>query len=197
MGGDGGGARVRHRGRDGHSSPIPRHSHHSTTHTTRPAIPTIPARHQGVLLIYGILGFIQLNAGMHCIVITARSKVGVLRGADVYRCDKVQVLRIPSALVTLTQQHASDDFEYMRLMDAMYNGYGYQVYFSYTGDLTNTLARQARWAADVPLSKRVSAWMRQYVPFECPLICCTCIVLMLMHAANARTPPWDRLDTGR
>ncbi|KAI9032885.1 SacI homology domain-containing protein [Phycomyces nitens] len=49
-------------------------------------------RPQNELTVYGLLGFIQLQAGEYMIVITGRARVGTLSGSDIYRATTFQIL---------------------------------------------------------------------------------------------------------
>jgi hypothetical protein len=67
------------------------------------------------LVIFGIIGFINLNAGMQLLVITASTKVGKLFGKDIFRVHATQLVslaaknnRVSAAVCVTSHQHSTN-----------------------------------------------------------------------------------------
>jgi len=102
---------------------------------------------ENTLTIYGILGFIQLLAGEYMIVITDRKRLGQIRGQDIYRITSFQILPLVKNLSALTSAQASDEQNYVNLLENHLKINTF--YFSYTYDLTQPIQRQAQFSSDV------------------------------------------------
>jgi hypothetical protein len=54
--------------------------------------------------IYGCLGIISLLAGNYLIVITERDKICTIKGKDIYKVTKTQIVQIPVDLSQLIEE---------------------------------------------------------------------------------------------
>ncbi|KAJ3086263.1 Phosphatidylinositide phosphatase SAC1 [Quaeritorhiza haematococci] len=102
-------------------------------------------RQEEVIMVYGILGMIRLNAGEHVIVITNRTRVGRIFGHDVFKVAGHKIIPVPRSRLHLSDKQLRDDETYIALLEDMLK-LDY-LFFSYGYDLTNTLQRQTQSSA--------------------------------------------------
>ncbi|KAI8639751.1 SacI homology domain-containing protein [Parasitella parasitica] len=94
------------------------------------------------LMVYGILGFIQLQAGEYMLVITGCQRLGTLvQGCDVLRATTFQILPIARNTNILSSQQLDDEQKYVQLIEnhLRFNGF----YFSYNYNITLSIQKQA------------------------------------------------------
>ncbi|WVN86922.1 uncharacterized protein L203_102097 [Cryptococcus depauperatus CBS 7841] len=96
-----------------------------------------------VMEFHGIIGFVKFTAGWYMILITKRSKVGLLGGQYIYHCDDTTLWPIGSKVEKSAQE--TKMINTFNLVDLSKN-----FYFSYSYDLTNTLQTNLT----LPASKR-------------------------------------------
>lgn len=105
------------------------------------APPIENARMESEIVVYGILGFIRLQAGEYMIVITGCTRVGTLVH-DVFRATSFQILPIARSTHTLSNQQLNDEQTYIHLLENHLKQNGF--YFSYRMDLTLSVQKQAQ-----------------------------------------------------
>ncbi|KAL9559695.1 hypothetical protein MBANPS3_000318 [Mucor bainieri] len=94
------------------------------------------------LMVYGILGFIRLQAGEYMIVITGCQRVGTLmQGYDVLRATTFQILPIARNTNSLSSQQLDDEQKYVQLLENHLRSNGF--YFSYRYNITLSIQKQA------------------------------------------------------
>ncbi|CEP13788.1 hypothetical protein [Parasitella parasitica] len=94
------------------------------------------------LMVYGILGFIQLQAGEYMIVITDCQRIGTLiQGCDILRATAFQILPIARNTNTLSRQQLDDEQKYVQLIENHLRSNGF--YFSYRYNITLSIQKQA------------------------------------------------------
>ncbi|KAL0089967.1 SacI homology domain-containing protein [Phycomyces blakesleeanus] len=98
-------------------------------------------RSQNELTVYGLLGFIQLQAGEYMIVITGRARIGSLCGSDIYRATTFQILHVPHTMPALTKQQMETEQMFINLLEDHLKQNSF--YFSYKYHLTLTIQQQA------------------------------------------------------
>ncbi|KAI7860681.1 SacI homology domain-containing protein [Circinella umbellata] len=93
------------------------------------------------VVVYGIVGFIQLHAGEYMIVITGFERVGSLNGKDdILRATTFQILPLPHNLSRLSEQQIDEEQTYVHLLQDHLRQNTF--YYSYTYDLTRSIQRQ-------------------------------------------------------
>lgn len=92
-------------------------------------------------LIYGIFGIIKLLSGPHLIVITGRSRVGVLMGHTVWKIAATEVLPYKKTTLHLKETQLSDNGMYTSLLKDTLKTPSF--YFCTSFDLTHTMQRLA------------------------------------------------------
>ena len=93
------------------------------------------------VVVYGIVGFIQLHAGEYMIVITGYERVGSLNGKDdILRATTFQILPLPHNLSRLSEQQIDEEQTYVHLLQDHLRQNTF--YYSYTYDLTRSIQRQ-------------------------------------------------------
>lgn len=68
--------------------------------------------------IYGIIGTVRLNSGLHLIVITQVKRVGQIKGQDVFRIVEAQVHKLGRDK-GLTSTELADDAVYVKMIKAV------------------------------------------------------------------------------
>ncbi|KAF7721893.1 hypothetical protein EC973_003961 [Apophysomyces ossiformis] len=91
------------------------------------------------LVVYGIMGFIKLQAE-YMIIITGRQRIGALCGSDVFRATSFQILPVPSNLDMLSG-HVEEEQIYIHLLEDHLKQNSF--YFSYGYDLTLSVQQRA------------------------------------------------------
>ncbi|KAI9314056.1 SacI homology domain-containing protein [Dichotomocladium elegans] len=115
-----------------------------------PAIQDAPKQQE--LVVYGIMGFIQLHAGLYLIAITGRERTGTLKHHELYRATTFQILSLASDLKGLTSDQVQDEQTYIHLLQDHLRQNTF--YFSYTYDLTRSMQRQRQEGSEGPLWKQ-------------------------------------------
>lgn len=106
------------------------------------------------MTVYGILGLIALHTSEFLIVITSRTRVARLLGADIYLATDFRVFPVSRDATPSLLQHPVEKSLLAMLKAHLYSG---PFYFSYQWDLTSSMQRQARNAdSDKPMWERVS-----------------------------------------
>ncbi|KAI9257265.1 SacI homology domain-containing protein [Phascolomyces articulosus] len=105
--------------------------------------PPIPTNGQILqeVVVYGIMGFIQLHAGEYMIVITGYERVGSLKGSDILRATTFQILPLPHNLSRLSETQIEEEQTYVHLLQDHLRQNTF--YYSYTYDLTRSIQRQS------------------------------------------------------
>ncbi len=122
--------------------------HYSTLIAPLPS----PASSIEILRVFGILGFIKLNAGDFLVVATDRLKMGSVVSssnnnaqlvqdltAPIYRLTAHSIIPVPKSRLHCSQQQLKDDETYLAMLNEQLSS-GH-VYFSYKMDITNSLQR--------------------------------------------------------
>ncbi|KAG0170781.1 hypothetical protein DFQ28_001696 [Apophysomyces sp. BC1034] len=118
------------------------------------SVPLVTEQERSVA-VYGVMGFIQLQAGEYMIVITERDLIGTIRGHEICRITAFQILPLPRSLTGLSEEQAHDEQTYVNLLENHLKLNTF--YYSHTYDLTHSLQRQTEFSADTlkePLWKR-------------------------------------------
>ncbi|CAO3590086.1 unnamed protein product [Absidia cylindrospora] len=103
-------------------------------------------------VIYGLVGFIQLQAGEYLIVITGRENICAIQGKQIYRASAFEIIPLAHGLSGLTSQQQHDESTYVDLLQQHLKSGA--LYYSYGFDVTNALQRQAESDHKEPLWKR-------------------------------------------
>ena len=105
--------------------------------------------------IYGVLGIIELPLSTCLVVIAHRKKVGDIDSHPVHRLETTEFIPIWGKAATSSTEAAAHQNSLNLLSETLGTPH---FYFSYTGDLTNSLERQASIAQDH--GNEGSAWSR-------------------------------------
>ncbi|KAI9485809.1 MAG: SacI homology domain-containing protein [Benjaminiella poitrasii] len=123
------------------------------------APPIQNAKIEKELVIYGILGFIRLQAGEYMIVITNCHRIGTLmHGADILRATAFQILPLSRNPVNygLTGQQLDDEQKYIHLVESHLQQNGF--YFSYKYPITLSLQKQVDKFANIDDHEIYNSW---------------------------------------
>ncbi|KAI8971960.1 SacI homology domain-containing protein [Mycotypha africana] len=110
---------------------------------------------EGVVDVYGIMGFIRFLAGDYMLVITDREEIGSIQGKKIYRIGAFQILPLAHNLNQLSVNQTAQEHKYVSLLETHIKKNIF--YFSYDYDLTQTIQRQAQYTSEKamePLYKR-------------------------------------------
>lgn len=105
-------------------------------------------------LVFGILGIITLNRGDYVIVITAREKVGVLQGHEIYKAKEFQIIPVRSGVilsprkVSRIKQQRQEEDRYLEMIGLMLHQ---DYHFSYTRDITRSTQSKLKINTENPL----------------------------------------------
>ena len=91
-----------------------------------------------IIVIYGLVGIIELPAGKYLVVITKASFVGVLNGHEILRVEDTEMFAF-TEMPAITQQQFKDNDTCISMMKNVLKTPS--LYFSYSYDLTNSLQR--------------------------------------------------------
>ncbi|ORX58770.1 hypothetical protein DM01DRAFT_360054 [Hesseltinella vesiculosa] len=110
------------------------------------AVQGSPANQLNSMAIYGLVGFIQLQADAYMIVITGRTHIGALFGHPLYRVTTFQILPIGIHPSQLSSSLLDEEQNLILLLESHLRLNSF--YFSCTYDLTNSLQRQGQQVDD-------------------------------------------------
>ncbi|ORX56736.1 hypothetical protein DM01DRAFT_1319763 [Hesseltinella vesiculosa] len=107
---------------------------------------------QTSLVIYGIMGFIQLHAGDYMLVVTGRESIGSIQGKPIYQANRFEIIPLANGVANLPADQQTDEGVFVDLLQQhLKSGV---IYYSPSYDLTQSLQRQAKLDASQPLWKR-------------------------------------------
>eukprot|EP00850_Spirogloea_muscicola_P015724 SM000123S25836 [mRNA] locus=s123:87963:93674:- [translate_table: standard] len=86
------------------------------------------------VIVFGLLGIVELLSGSYVVFITSRKKVGTYRGGEVYRVTGCRHLACSPTLKVLSPAQREDEKHFLRRLRSAEASYG--LFFSYTTDLT-------------------------------------------------------------
>ncbi|XP_063217317.1 phosphatidylinositol-3-phosphatase SAC1-B [Bacillus rossius redtenbacheri] len=89
--------------------------------------------------ICGIVGIIRLVAGPYLVVITKKTRVGVINGQAIWQATQTEMLSYPRTVLHLTEKQMLQNRQYEAMIDLVLKTPHF--YFSYSFDLTHTLQR--------------------------------------------------------
>ncbi|KAI9304517.1 SacI homology domain-containing protein [Cunninghamella echinulata] len=98
------------------------------------------------LVIYGILGFCQLQADTYMVVITDKIEIGTICNSKIYRVTSFQILPIKANWEQYSEQLLQEEQKFINLLESQLQLNSF--YFSYTYKLTNSLQRQSQKVDD-------------------------------------------------
>ncbi|CAO3623916.1 unnamed protein product [Cunninghamella echinulata] len=98
------------------------------------------------LVIYGILGFCQLQADTYMVVITDKIEIGTICNNKIYRVTSFQILPITANWEQYSEQLLQEEQKFINLLESQLQLNSF--YFSYTYKLTNSLQRQSQKVDD-------------------------------------------------
>jgi hypothetical protein len=103
--------------------------------------------------VYGIIGIIRLLAGPYLIIITGRTLVGRINGADIWKVTTTKLIPFQRGAISNWQQE--DEFKYRKMIETVLSIDG--IYFSYSHDLTHSMQRISQMK---PEEKSGPLWAR-------------------------------------
>ncbi|KAI8066468.1 SacI homology domain-containing protein [Gongronella butleri] len=135
-----------------------------------------PGNRLETMVVYGLVGFIQLQADAYMIVITGRTQIGALFGHAIYRVTTFQILPIGVHAANLSGPLLEEEQAFIHLLQSHLQLNSF--YYSCTYDLTNSLQRQTHPRDDrffwnrYLSSQLLDASMESelFLPFVLPLI---------------------------
>jgi len=89
--------------------------------------------------IFGMIGTIQLIACKYLVVITKRSRAGMVNGQHIWKVDETQILPFSRSILHLNEEQLKENQLYVTMIEQVLNTP--HLYFSYSYDLTHTLQR--------------------------------------------------------
>ncbi|KAI8364685.1 SacI homology domain-containing protein [Radiomyces spectabilis] len=104
------------------------------------------------LVVYGIMGFINLHAGEYMIVVTERQRIGSLQGHDIFQATSFKMLRVPRSTTGLSEQMLQDEERYIHMVETHLQQNAF--YYSYTYPITLSVQRQTNADRTAPLWKQ-------------------------------------------
>lgn len=116
----------------------------------------VAGEQESTLNVYGLLGFIKLEAGDYMLTITKREQIGSIQDKAIYRVGAFQILPLAENLAGLNEEQRAQEQSFINLLESHLKNNTF--YFSYEFDLTQSLQRQSQFSAEKlnePLYKRV------------------------------------------
>eukprot|EP00850_Spirogloea_muscicola_P003152 SM000012S25414 [mRNA] locus=s12:965567:972015:- [translate_table: standard] len=107
------------------------------------------------VIVFGLLGIVELLSGSYVIFITSRKKVGTYRGGEVFRVTGCRHLACSPTLKVLSPAQREDEKHFLRRLRSAEASHG--LFFSYTTDLTVNTQKTFSMggaASDRPLYKQ-------------------------------------------
>ncbi|KAI9563359.1 hypothetical protein GHT06_010820 [Daphnia sinensis] len=105
--------------------------------------------------IFGIVGTIRLLAGPYLVVITKRSKAGMVHGQDIWKIEETEILPFAKTILHLNGEQLAENKLFKSMIEHVLNIPHF--YFSYTFDLTHSLQRLHKMtpeSSQIPLHER-------------------------------------------
>ncbi|XP_014270800.1 phosphatidylinositol-3-phosphatase SAC1 [Halyomorpha halys] len=90
-------------------------------------------------IIYGILGIMRLLAGQYLVVVTGRTKIGVIWKREVFQMDSAEVICFSQSINHLNDKQKKIEKEYISMLESILATPHF--YFSYSYDLSHTVQR--------------------------------------------------------
>lgn len=95
--------------------------------------------HANRRLIYGILGVMKLISGPYLIIISSKSKAGMINGEEIWKIDQLELLSYTRNDNHLNDQQKKFNSTYKNLVETIFKFETF--YFSYSYDITHSLQR--------------------------------------------------------
>ncbi|KAJ3127318.1 Phosphatidylinositide phosphatase SAC1 [Nowakowskiella sp. JEL0407] len=106
----------------------------------------LSVQEETVLVIYGIIGFVRVNAGDVLIVATNISRVAKIGTDDIYQITQHKIIPVYKSTLHISDEKTKDDATYIQILEQFLSSG--KFYFSHSMDLTNSLQRQAQLHGD-------------------------------------------------